>query len=126
MMSLMMIIIIKRWTGLFLGGRGFGERRRKASPMMLMLQELRLESDHEGYNVWRLPFHPDEMGTKGWSSFPGEGMVPSLPLLWGLGLGEALATNTDQAAQCTFLLLCRLTVATQTRVSKQTMLLTFV
>lgn len=95
-------------------GRG-GE---KAFPMMLLLQELRLESDHEDYNVWRLLFHPVEMSTKECSSFSGEGMILSLPLLWGLGMGKTLTTNTDQAAQCASLLLCHLTVETQTRVSK--------
>ena len=89
-----------------------------ALPILLLLQELRLESDHKDYNVWRLLFHPVEMGTKECSSFPGEVMILSLPLLWGLGMGKTLTTNTDQAAQCASLLLCHLTVETQTRVSK--------
>lgn len=118
MMSLMMIIIIKRRTGLFSREGFVGRVGEKAFPMMLLLKELTLESDHKGYNVWRLLFLPVEMGTKECSSFPGEGMILSLPVLWGTWHGKNINNKYRSGCTTCFSITLHLAVETQTRVSK--------
>lgn len=46
----------KKMDWAFQQGGVCGESREKAFPMMLLFKKLRLESDHEGYNVWKLLF----------------------------------------------------------------------
>lgn len=43
---------------------GTGRGGEKIFLVILQLPDLRLESEREGYGVWRLLFQPVEMGTK--------------------------------------------------------------
>lgn len=102
----------KKMDWAFQQGGVCGESREKAFPMMLLFQELRLESDHEGYNVWKLLFPPVEMGTKECSPFPGEGMLLSLPVLWGTWHGENINNKNRSSCTTCFSITLHLTVET--------------